>query len=74
MTAPRQGVTQFVAAIGAVGEDVAQPGEAGADRDQDAGRAIAILDIGRMDQSGDQQAAGVDEGVSLVVLDLLAAS
>lgn len=40
------GVTQLVAGIAAVGEDVAQPGEAGADLGQDVGRAIAILDTG----------------------------
>jgi hypothetical protein len=65
-------VTQLVTGIAAVGEDVAQPGEAGADLGQDVGRAVAILDIGRMDQGGDQQTAGVGEDVALAALDLLA--
>ena len=58
-------MTQLVAGLAAVGEDMAQPGEADADLGQDVGRAVAVLDISRMDQGRDQQTAGVGEDVTL---------
>jgi hypothetical protein len=42
------------------------------DRGQDQWCAIAILDVGFMDNSGDQQAVGVSEHLALTGLDLLA--
>ena len=42
-------IVQLVAAIAAVSEDVTQPWEAGADRDQDVRRGGVVLDVCRMD-------------------------
>ncbi len=65
-------VFEFAACIAAIGEDVPQPGEPEADGFEDIGRAIAILDIGGMDEDEDQKSAGVGEYVPLAALDLLA--
>jgi hypothetical protein len=60
------------AAVGAVGKDMPQPRMEISDLGQDQWCAIAILDVGFMDNSGDQQAVGVGEHVALTALDLLA--
>jgi hypothetical protein len=60
------------AAVGAVGKDMSQPRMEISDRSQDQWGAIAILDVGFVDHSGDQQAVGVGEHVALTALDLLA--
>ena len=53
------------AAIGAVGKDMPQPRMEISHCGQDQWCAIAILDVGFMDNSGDQQAVGVGEQVAL---------
>ena len=60
------------AAVGAVGKDMPQPRMEISGLGQDQWCAIAILDVGFMDNSGDQQAVGVGEQVALTALDLLA--
>ncbi len=49
-----QGGAEFGAGIPPIGEDMAQPGKAVSDRRQHIGRAIAILDVGRMDDGANQ--------------------
>ena len=67
-----QGVTQFVAGIAAIGEDVPQPRIERTDRGQDIDRTVAILDVGGMDQQPDEITLGVGHDVSLAAFDLLA--
>ena len=62
---------EFFAGIGAVGEDMAQPREAVADRCQHIGSPVAVLDVGGMDDGGDQEALGVGEDMALPALDQL---
>ena len=57
--------------IGAVGEDMAQPGEAMADGSEEVGRAVAVLDVGGMNPRPDQKTAGVGEDMTLAALHLL---
>ena len=52
-----QRVPELVAGIAAIGEDMAQPGEALADRLQHIDGAVAVLDVGGVDDERDQQAA-----------------
>ncbi len=63
---------QNLEALGAIGEDMAQPGKAVADGLQQLGRAVAVLDIGAMDDQCDQKAQGVGDDMALAALDLLA--
>src|SRR6516225_6746775 len=58
------------AAVGAVGKDMPQPRMEISDLGHDQWRAIAILGVDFMDNSGDQQAVGVGEHVALTALDL----
>jgi GNAT superfamily N-acetyltransferase len=51
---------------------VAQPRPAGTDGVQHAWRAIAVLDIGGVDEDADEQTEGVGHDVALAALDLLA--
>ena len=60
------------AGTGTVGEDVTQPREGVADGREHRGSVVAILDVGGVDLSGNQQAAGVGEDVTFAALDLLA--
>lgn len=67
------GPAQFVAAIGAVGEDRLQKGKEPAGVTvQDQKGAVAILQVGRMDGDGKDQAEGVDEEMAFLAFDLLA--
>ena len=56
-----QGVPQFRPGIAAIGEDMAQPRPAFEDRFQDDWRAVAVLNVGGVNNHADQQAksAGV---------------
>lgn len=56
---------EFVAGTAAVSEDMTQPREAGADRGQDFTRAVAVLDVGRMDPRRHQQPTGIGQDVTL---------
>ena len=71
-TDPLQSRRELGAGIGTVGEDVTQPGEGVADGREHRGGAVAILDVGGVDLSGNQQACGVGEDVAFAALDLLA--
>lgn len=67
------GPAQFRAAIGAVGEDRLQKGKQPARAMvQNQTRAVAVLQVGRMDDDGEDQAEGVDEEMALLAFDLLA--
>ena len=56
----------------AIGEQVSQPREAVDDLGEQQGRAIAVLDVGGVDQGVDQVALGVGQDMALAALDLLA--
>ena len=61
---------QFLAGIGAVGPDHREPREQRRQAAQDEDRAIAILDVGGMNDDLEDQAEGIDDDVSLAALDL----
>ena len=63
---------RFRPAIGAVGEDVMQPGAGLADGLGHRRRPVAVLDLGAMDDQAKQQADGIDEDVALAALDAFA--
>ena len=63
---------EFFAGIGAVGEDMAHPEEAVTDPRQHIGGAVAILDVGGMDDGADQEALGVGQDMALASIDFLA--
>ena len=63
--------SEFLASIGAVGEEVAQPGKAVADRRQHIGGAVAVPHIGGMDDGADQKIFGIGEDMARAPLDLL---
>jgi hypothetical protein len=63
---------QLVAGIAAIGEDMAQPGEAMPDAGEHVGCAVAVLHIGGMDDRPDEEALGIGDDVALPPLDLLA--
>jgi len=67
-----EGGGELLAGIGAVGEDMVQPGKAVSDRGEYIGFAVAVLDIGGMDDGADQKAFGVGEDMALPARDLLA--
>jgi hypothetical protein len=69
---PGQGVTQLVASVATIGEDLAQPPAQGADRGQEIDGAIAILDVGGVDHQAHQVALRVGNDVALTAFDLLA--
>ena len=48
---------ELAAGIAGMGKDVAQPREAEADRGQQRNRAVAVLNLGAMDDRPDQPAA-----------------
>ena len=53
-----------------VGEDMAQPRVASADRGEQRGRAFAVLNVGGVDRDGDEMAAGVGDDMALAPFDL----
>jgi hypothetical protein len=66
-------LAQLFAAVGAIGEDRLQKGKEPAGLAvQDQKRAIAVLQVGRVDDDGEDQAEGVDEQMALLAFDLLA--
>jgi hypothetical protein len=67
-----EGGAELGATVGTVGKDVSQPRVEVANRGQNQWRALAILNVSRMDDRSDQQAAGVGEQVALAPFDLLA--
>ena len=71
---PRKRLGQLGAGIAAIGEDVAQPGKAEADRLDHGGSAVPVLNIGGMDQHEKQEAERVGNDVALAALDLLSLS
>ncbi len=68
---PSQRVLEFRAAIGTIGEDVAQPREGVTDRSEHRRGAVAVQNVRAMDQGRDQQTAGVGEDMALAARDLL---
>ena len=63
---------QFVPGIGTISEEVAQPGEEivnGLDNDR---RAIAVLNLSRVDLGADQEATRIGDDMALAPLDLFA--
>ena len=67
-----QGASQFRSGVAAVGKDMAQPRPAPEYGLQDDRRAVAILNVGGVNDDADQQAQRVDDDVPLAALDLLA--
>jgi hypothetical protein len=51
---------------------VSQPREAGSNGSEDARRAVAILEVGGMDDRRDQQAQGIGQDMTLAAFDFLA--
>ncbi len=68
----RQSPLQLVARISAIGEDMPEPGPAVADRFQEAGRPITVLNVRAMHHQADHQPQRVDNDVALAPRDLLA--
>ena len=62
---PGERVLQLVAGVAAIGEDVAQPRIERADGGEHGGRAVAVLDVGRMHHDADEVAVGIDEDMAL---------
>lgn len=69
---PVQRLLQLVTCATTIGKDLAQPLEAIADRGQQHRYAIAIRDVGSVDQGVDEIALGFFEGLALAPLNLLA--
>ena len=69
-----EGAPQFRPGIAAIREHMAQTQSLAAEPGKDPGRAVTILDIGRMDLACDQVAAGIGDDVTFAPLDPLAAS
>src|SRR6516162_37260 len=67
-----KGCLQFGTGIAAIRKDMAQPGEKMADRRQQIGRAIAILEVGGVYLRRDETTAGMGDDVALAPIDLLA--
>ncbi len=67
------GPAQLFAAVGTVSEDRLQEAEEPArPAVEDQKGAVAVLQVGRVDGDGEDQAEGVDEEMALLALDLLA--
>ncbi len=67
------GPAQLLAAVGAVSKDRLQEGKEPAGvAIQNPKGAVAVLQVGRVDDDGEDQAEGVDEEMALLALDLLA--
>ena len=67
-----EGRLEFRTRPGAIGENVAQPRKPMAYRSRQGGRAVAIPDVGGMDQRPHGQPAGSGDDMALAALDLLA--
>ena len=67
-----QRLAEFRSGVGAIGEDVAQPGEGPSDRGEQRRRAVAVLDMGGVNHAGDEPPAGVGEDMALAPLNQLA--
>ena len=52
-------VPELVAGVAAIGEHMAQPGEAKTHRFQHIDRPVAVLNIGGVDENEDQKSASV---------------
>src|SRR4029077_231514 len=63
---------QLLAGVGAVGKDMAQPWEEIADRSQQVGRTVSILDVGTVYLRANQMTVGIGNDVALAPVDLLA--
>ena len=65
----REGSDQLIAAIDAIGKDVAQFGELGSQALQQRDGAMYVLHIGRMNVHGEQKAIGIGDDVALAPMD-----
>jgi hypothetical protein len=63
---------ELVSSVAAIGEYMAQPVEAKTHRFEHIDRAIAVLNIGGVDENEDQKAAGVGIDMALSPSDFLA--
>src|SRR5688572_13633331 len=69
--AMREGPDQLIAAVDAVGKDVAELGELGSQALQERDGAVHVLHIGRVDVHGEQKAVGIGDDVALAPMDAL---
>lgn len=67
-----QCVLEFWAGIPTIGKDMAQPRETVADRREHVGGAVAILNVGGMDDRANQESFCVGENMAFAPLDLFA--
>src|SRR5271165_4861495 len=72
LPAPGKRRLQLLARVGAIGKDMAQPREEIADRSQQVGRAVSILNVGGVHLRANQMTAGIGNDVALAPVDLLA--
>ena len=59
---------EFVAGISAIGEDMAQPWEPGADGFENIDGAVAVLNVRGVDQDEQQKAIGVGDDIPFATL------
>lgn len=62
---PVEGAAQFRPGIGAIGEQVAQPGAGVAYGFQHGRRAVAILNVAGMNDEAEEHAGGIDDDMAL---------
>jgi hypothetical protein len=67
-----QSLLEFLAAVSAIGEDMAEPRVAMANVVQHGNGPVAILDIGTMDHEPDEMAECIGDDVPLAAFDFLA--
>jgi len=67
-----QRIPELFARIAAVSKDMARPWEAITDRLEHIDGAIAVLNVGSVDENEDQEAADIGDDMPLAPLDLLA--
>src|SRR5712691_1941440 len=72
LPAPGKRCLQLLPRVGAIGKDMAQPREEIADRGQQIGRTVSILDVGGVHLRANQMTAGIGNDVALATIDLLA--
>ena len=65
------GCFQLWSSISTVGKNMTQPGKAATDRGEQRHGAIAILNVGRVDQQADQEPHRVSDNVTFASRDLL---
>src|SRR6266436_5831214 len=63
---------QLLAGVGAIGKNMAQPREEIADRRQQVGRAVSVLNVGGVHLRANQMTAGIGNDVALAPVDPLA--